>query len=84
MRYLLLTLLLIYNYSTSTSQNLSLLNYQTKAYNNDIGFKTDFGVGSSDVSWGFTKKLLQGGEIAPELKDRAFNQLSNLNSGNGL
>lgn len=84
MRYLLLTLLLIYNYSTSTSQNLSLLNYQTKAYNNDIGFKTDFGVGSSDVSWGFTKKLLQGGEIAPELKDRAFNQLSDLNSGGGL
>ncbi len=84
MRYLIITLLLIYTYSTSTSQNLSLLNYQTNAYKNVIGFKTDLGVGSSDVSWGFTKKLIQGGEISPELKDRAFTQLSDLNSGGGL
>ncbi len=84
MRYLLITILLIYTYSTLTSQNLSLLNYQTNAYKNVIGFKTDVGVGSCDVSWGFTKKLIQGGEIAPELKDRAFNQLSDLNSGGGL
>ena len=84
MRYLIITLLLIYTYSTSTSQNLSLLNYQTNAYKNVIGFKTYLGVGSSDVSWGFTKKLIQGGEISPELKDRAFTQLSDLNSGAGL
>ena len=78
MRYLLITLLFIYAYSTATSQNLSLLNYQTNAFKNVIGIKTDFAVGSGDVSWGFTKKLIQGklskimrGEVDCILENRA-------------